>query len=355
MLPYLKDVWGNPSSPHAKGREAREALEQARATVAELTGYKPHEVVFTASGSEGNTLAIRGICERWERNHNKPGRILTSAIEHKCTLEAVKRMRDLGWDVVLLPVDEFGAMHPESLQEALQEEATLVTIQWANNEVGTLQPIKEVAALCTEAGVPFHCDAVQAIAHLELPSPIPDLMTIAAHKFSGPKGVGALCVKEEVELDAQVRGGDQEMHLRAGTENVPGAVGLAEALKLAKENQAEETKRLTELRDFFTAKALKLPHVSLNGHQTNRLPNLTNLRFNGRRGETLVMQLDQAGICASTGSACTTGASEPSHVLCAMDQSKEATESVVRFSFGSTTTQKDVEQTLHVLQQIVQS
>lgn len=360
MLPHLKESWGNPSSPHAMGRKARAAIDAARQTIADLFGIKAHEVIFTSSGSEANSLAILGRAEKWVEQNGSPGKILMLSIEHKCSLKSVDRLRKKGWDVVLLPVDEHGVLNPSDLEEALTIDTALVSIQWANNEVGTVQPIEEIAKLCTDAKVPFHCDAVQAVGQVPL-SPeapkerrgIPNLITIAAHKFGGPKGMGALIVREYVELTPLILGGGQEFGMRAGTENTPGIVGMAKALEIAFADQPTTFKHLTELREFFVTELLKIDGATINGHSDQFLPSIVNVRFAGKSGETLVAKLDMEGICCSTGSACATGATEPSHVLEAMGRSTAEAGENVRFSMSKTTTKEEITTVTETLKQIL--
>ncbi len=354
MLPHLRrDSWGNPSSPHAEGRSARHAVDESRKTIADLLGVASHEVIFVSSGSEGNCLALFGRCDAWMQKHHQPGHIILLSIEHQCSMKTGERLQEQGWKVTLLPVEKSGIVVLPALQRALTDDTALVSIQWANSEIGTVQPIEEIALICREAGVPYHCDAVQAISVLPLPQEIPDLLTITAHKFYGPKGIGALIVRDHVDVRPQIIGGGQEFGLRAGTENTPGIVGMAEALRIAMEEREEEVKRLTNLRDGFVREILRLPGASLNGDRLRRLPGNVNIRFKGRSGETLVIALDLQGICASTGSACATGAAEPSHVLRALGATpKEAKESV-RFSLGRWTTEQELRTVIGVLRKIL--
>lgn len=354
MLPSMQDIWGNPSSPHAKGREARDAIDQSRKTVADHFGVKPQEVIFTASGSESNSLALFGTCAMWERKHKTPGHVILLQTEHSCSLNAASCLTERGWTVTLLPVDSQGILDPETLRNAIQDSTALVSIQWANNEVGTIQPIEDCHAICQSAAVPLHTDAVQPIGQLPLLTP-PELTTIAAHKFYGPKGVAALIVREDVELAPQIFGGGQEFSLRAGTENTPGIVGLSQALSLACEHQPEEEKRLTALRDAFIEALETLPNVSLNGHRTKRLPNNISIHIEGHTGETVVAALDMEGICVATGSACVTGSSDPSHVLLAMGHTKKTAKETVRISLGLSNTDDDIVATVSALSRILHS
>ncbi len=353
MEPHLHETWGNPSSAHRKGREARKAMDESRQTIAKCLRVKAHEVIFTSSGSEGNSLALFGSAEQWLLNHKSPGHIISLSTEHSCSLKAIDVLQKKGWKITLLPVKDDGILDLHHLRDALADETTLVSIQWANSEIGTIQPIEEIAALCQNAGVPFHCDAVQAIGQLALPKVLPDMMTIAAHKFYGPKGIGVLTVREGVRLQPQVMGGGQEFDLRAGTENVPGMVGMAVALQLAMEELESNAKHWTSLRDWFIEKILELPGTSLNGSQEERLPNNVNIHFQNKSAETLVIQLDEKGIYVSSGSACATGATEPSHVLQALGRSRGEAMQNIRFSLGKDTTKEELKQVVEVLEKIL--
>ena len=345
-------LWGNPSSPHMQGREARNAIDAARESIASHLGVKAQEVIFTASGSEANSLALYGTAERWQQEHGKPGHVIMLGIEHSCSLKGVERLKSFGWESTLLPVNEQGLLDPKDLKEALRSDTALVSVQWANNEIGTIQPIAECEAICTEAGILFHIDAVQPIGQLPIPT-LPDMTSIAAHKFYGPKGIGALIVREHVELKPQVLGGGQEFGLRGGSENTPAIVGMAKALEIAVMKQAEEHDRLIELRDGFMEQLTSLPGVSINGDRTLRLPNNINAHFEGKSGETIVIQLDQRGICAATGSACATGSTDPSHVIQALGHDKNFASSNVRFSLGMSTTKGDLDTVFAALQEII--
>lgn len=353
MLPHMRDTWGNPSSPHAKGREARAAIDESRATIAQHIGVKPHEVLFVSSGSEANSLALFGTCEKYIATHKQPGRIVLLSTEHSCSIHATDKLKKQGWDVALIPVDHDGLVSVHTIKESLTDDTALVSIQWANNEVGTIQPIEEIAQLCQERSVPFHSDAVQPIGQLPFPTVLPDMMSMAAHKFYGPKGIGTLIVREHIKLSPQILGGGQEYSLRAGTEDTPGIVGMAAALTLAMEEQRTEAARLTQLREGFISELLTLPGVSLNGHATKRLPNNVNVRFAGKKAESLVVQLDLKGICVSTGAACVTGASEPSHVLEAMGRTPQEAGENLRLTLGRGTTKEELDRTVEVLKNLV--
>lgn len=352
MLPVMQDTWGNPSSPHSMGREAKNMLDAARQNIANSLGVKPHEVIFTASGSEANSLALFGRCEKWKQENGRAGHVIALSTEHSCSIKAVQRLQREGWKVSLLPVNEEGVLEIPVLEEVLTKDTALISIQWGNNEVGAMQPIKECGELCKEHGITFHTDAVQPIGQLEIPV-LPDMTTIAAHKFYGPKGIGALIVRDHVELYPQILGGGQEFNLRAGSENLPAIVGMAKALELSIAKQPSEEKRLTELRDYFITELETMPGVSLNGPRTARLPNNANMRFEGRSGETIVIQLDLAGIAAATGSACASGSSGPSHVLEAMGRSNIAASENIRFSLGASTTKEELDTVVTTLKEIL--
>jgi len=353
MLPHLRNTWGNPSSAHKAGRLAHAAMDESRQTIAEILGLKAHEVIFVSSGSEGNSLALFGRAEQWLKEHKSPGHIITLSTEHSCSIKAVEYLKTKGWKITALPVDKDGVMSVQNLQDAFTEDTALVSVQWANSEVGTIQPIEEIASLCKKHDVPFHCDAVQPVGQLPFPKKLPDMMTIAAHKFYGPKGIGVLTVREGVRLQPQVMGGGQEFDLRAGTENVPAMVGMAKALQIAMEEQPTEMKRLTELRDRFIGDLLSLGGTSLNGSKSNRLPNNVNMHFKNHSAETLVIKLDMAGICVSSGSACATGSTEPSHVLQAMGRSDDEAVRNIRFSLGKSTTAAELQTVVRTLKTLL--
>lgn len=347
MLPYMQDVWGNPSSPHAKGREAKQVIDSARQRIADLVGVQPHEVIFVSSGSEGNSLCMFGLAEEWMKTHDQPGHIVLSSIEHSCSLKAADKLATKGWQVTTLPVDEYGMVQTTDLQNALQDNTTLVSIHVANNEVGTLQPVEEIYAICQEHGVPFHCDAVQGVGLIPLPKA--DILTIAAHKFYGPKGIGALIVRDHIQLSAQIMGGGQEFGLRAGTEYTAGIVGMSKALEMVLQNLPVKVQQIGAVRDAFVSDVLAFGNTKLNGHPEQRLPNFANIQFVGHSAENLLITLDMNGICASSGAACASGAVEASHVLQAMGQTAKESKQNIRFSLGKDTTKQELEKTVNVL------
>lgn len=356
MQPYFFQQYGNPSSIHHMGRRALQAVDDARDVVAEVLGASRREIIFTASGSEANNLAIKGVALA-QQQRGKGQHIITGAIEHHAVLHTVEYLQPFGFEVTVLPVDQRGLISPDDLCAALRPDTVLVSMMYANNEIGTIQPIAELGAICRERGIPFHTDAVQAagslsldVRHLSV-----DLLTLAAHKIYGPKGVGVLYARRGTPLLPQINGGGQERQRRAGTENVPGIVGLAAALKLAEERRPWYVEHCTRLRDQFIDGVLEhIPGTWLNGDRVQRLPNNANLSFNGIDGESMLLLLDQQGICASSGSACTSGALDPSHVLLALGLTPEQARSAIRFSVGKDVTAADIADVLRVLSSAAQ-
>jgi cysteine desulfurase len=345
MLPYLSDQPGNPSSIHQLGRAALQALDDARESVALILGCTRKEIIFTGGGSESNNLALKGVALA-QRQRGKGSHIIVSAIEHHAVLHAAEYLEQFGFEATLLPVDAAGLVRPDDLRAALRPDTALVSVMYANNEVGTVQPIAELGAICRERGVPFHTDAVQApgMLPLDVAALNVDLLSLTAHKFYGPKGVGLLYARHGVPLLPQINGGGQERRRRAGTENVPGIVGLAAALTIAEERRPSHTARLRDLRDRLIDGALaSIPRSWLNGDRERRLPNNANLGFDCVESESVLLLLDQQGICASSGSACSSGSLEPSHVLTAMGLSHEAANGSVRFSLGQGTGEADID------------
>jgi cysteine desulfurase len=343
MLPYLTEHHGNPSSIHASGRRARQGLDEAREEIAGFLGAKPREIVFTASGTEADNLAVKGVA--WASSAR--GRhIVTSAVEHKAVLNTAAMLERQGFQVTAVGVDRSGRVDPDEVAAAITDATTLVSIQAANNEVGTLQPVAEIGAICRARRVAFHVDAVQSAAFLP---PTPDawqatLISLSAHKLHGPKGIGALYVRQGTAMVPQLNGGAQERQRRAGTENVAGAVGLAQAMRLAYAEQPE----LVPVRDRLIGGLVALEGVQLTGHETDRLPNSASVLVEGVEGGDLVAALDLEGIEASTGSACTTGSTEPSHVLLAMGIEPELAHGSLRLTIGRSTTEADVDRTIEV-------
>jgi cysteine desulfurase len=344
MLPYLAEHHGNPSSIHGSGRRARLGLDESRETVARILGAKPREIVFTGGGTEAINLAVKGAA--WAASA-RGRRVVTTAIEHKAVLHSCAVLERYGFQVTYLPVDRYGRVDPADVASAITDHTTLVSVMYVNNEVGTIQPIREIGAICRDRKVLFHVDAVQAAGFLDLDVDElqADLLSLGAHKIYGPKGVGALFVRQGTALLAQLSGGSQERQRRAGTENVAGIVGLARALELAQGDTAtrdEENARLAGLRELAFSELLTLPGVEVTGHRTDRLPNNASFAIEGVEGGDLIAALDLEGIEASTGSACTTGSAEPSHVLLAMGVEPELAHGSLRVTVGRGTTEEDV-------------
>jgi cysteine desulfurase len=351
MLPFFSQQFGNPSSIHRQGRAALEALDEARETVAAVLGASRKEIIFTGGGSEADNLAIKGVALA-QREAGKGAHVITSAIEHHAVLHAVEQLEAFGFEITLLPVDRDGLVSPNDLRAAIRPDTVLASIMYANNEIGTVQPLAELGAICHERGVPIHSDAVQAAGSLPLDVDElnVDLLTLAAHKFYGPKGVGALYVRRGVPLLPLISGGGQERRRRAGTENMAAIVGMATALRLAEERRASYVAHCTALRERLIAGILaRIPDASLNGHATRRLPNNANLAFDGVEGESVLLLLDQQGIAASSGSACTSGALEASHVLLALGIPHDRAIGTVRFTLGKDTTAEEIDYVLDVL------
>lgn len=356
MLPYLTDHFGNASSLHAAGRRARQGLDEAREGIAAILGAKPREIVFTGGGSEADNLAIKGAA--WAASA-KGRHIVTSGVEHKAVLHACAIMERSGFDVTYLPVDRYARVDPAEVEAAINEHTTLVSIMYANNEVGTIQPIAEIGAVCRRRGVLFHTDAIQAGGYLPLDVNTlgVDLLSLAAHKLYGPKGVGALFVRQRTPLLAQIQGGSQERQRRAGTENVAGIVGFARALELAQEDAAArdaENARLAGLRDQLLAALGDLPGVEVTGHPVERMPHSASWLIDGIEGGDLVAALDLEGVEASTGSACTSGSAETSHVLLAMGIDAERAHGALRLTAGSGTSPADIARAAEILRATVE-
>ncbi|HEY7525272.1 MAG TPA: cysteine desulfurase family protein [Candidatus Limnocylindria bacterium] len=353
MQPYLVEHFGNPSSIHGTGRRARLGLDEARETVARILGAKPREIVFTGGGTEADNLAIKGAA--WAASAR--GReIVISAVEHKAVIHSAAVMERFGFGVTWLPVDRYGRVDPADVEAAIGDHTTLVSVMFANNEVGTIQPVAEIGAICRERGVLFHVDAIQAAAYLPLDVDAlnVDLLTLSGHKLYGPKGVGALFVRQGTALLAQLSGGSQERQRRAGTENVAGIVGFARALELAQAGRVEAKGRLAALRDQLIAGLGSLPGVALTGHPVERLPNSASFLIDGVEGGDLVAALDLEGIAASTGSACTTGSTDPSHVLLAMGIEPQAAHGSLRLTLGRGSSEDEVRLTVEAMRRLLE-
>lgn len=354
MMPILKENYGNPSSIYSIGRNARKEVEKSRQTVAEILGANSNEIFFTSGGTESDNWAIRGVAFaqlRKGKNH-----IITSKIEHHAVLHTVKELEKEGFEATYLDVDKNGFVNPEDVKAAITEKTALVTVMYANNEIGTIQKISEIGKVCHEKGVIFHTDAVQAVGHLEInvKEQNIDLLSLSGHKFHGPKGVGALYVKKGVRILNLMQGGAQESNKRPGTENVAGIVGLAKALEISMQNRQEKNKNLEKKRDFLINELLKIKRSRLNGDRTERLPGNVNISFEGIEGESLLLLLDAAGICASSGSACTSGSLDPSHVLLAIGLVHEVAHGSLRLSLDESTTMEELEYTVSEVKKIVE-
>ena len=356
MLPYFSEKYGNPNSLHSWGREAKLALDEARASVAKLIGADAKEILFTGGGSEADNLAIKGTAFALK---DKGKHLITSAIEHHAVLDSFKWLAKNGYEITVLPVDSFGMVQPETLEKAIRKDTILVSIMYANNEVGTIQPIRELGEICRRHGVLFHSDAVQITGHLavdvkELPV---DMLTLAAHKMYGPKGVGALYVRKGIKLAPVIHGGGQEFGLRSGTENTAGIVGFGAAARMAMQRLASgEVEKEIFLRDkLLDGIIARIPDVQITGHRTQRLPFHASICVNYVEGEGMLLRLDYAGIGVSSGSACTSGSLEPSYVLLAMGLTHEVAHGSVRMSLGKDTTEADVDYVLEKFPPIVET
>jgi cysteine desulfurase len=353
MTPYFTEYYGNPSNIYSLGRQAKKALETAREAVAECLGAQPGEIFFTSCGSESDNWAVKGASSRLAGSGKR--HIVTTNFEHHAVLNPCLALEKHGFEITRLDVHGDGLVRPEEAEAAIRPDTALVSVMFANNEVGTVQPIGEIGEICRRRGVLFHTDAVQAAGHLpiDVNALNVDLLSISGHKFNGPKGVGVLFIRRGAELESLIDGGAQERGRRAGTENVAGAVGLAAALKEACAHMAENAARLTALRDRLIAGALAIEGSRLNGDPEKRLPGNVNVSFEGVEGETLVLLLDEKGICASSGSACTAGSVDPSHVLLALGLPKELARGSLRLTLGNGNTSEDVDRILEVLPEAV--
>lgn len=353
MLPYLKEEYGNPSSLYELGSRARTAVEKAREQVAAALNAEPREIYFTSGGSEADNWAIRGTAlamKRKGKNH-----IISSAFEHHAVLHTLDALKKLGFDVTLLDVHENGVVRLDELKAAIRDDTGLVTIMYANNEIGTIQPIAEIGAICREKGVLFHTDAVQAVGNLpiDVKAQNIDMLSLSGHKFHGPKGVGALYLCKGLAIPNLIEGGSQERGRRAGTENTPGVVGLGAAITEATADLKGRAEKLRAIRDRMIGGALKIDRSRLNGDREKRLPGNVNVCFEGIEGESLLLMLDQKGISASSGSACTSGSLDPSHVLLSIGLPHEIAHGSLRLSFSDENTLEDVDYILSVLPGIV--
>ena len=353
MLPYFSEVSGNPSSIYSYGQEAKGAIEEARGKVADLIRAQSEEIVFTSGGTEADNFAIKGVAYAKEPKGNH---IITSSIEHHAVIETCKFLERRGFRVTYLPVDEYGLVDPDDVRRAITDKTILISVMHANNEVGTIEPIAEIGRIAREAGIYFHTDAVQTVGHIPVNADElgADLLSMSAHKLYGPKGVGALYIRKGTKLIPFMHGGEQERRRRASTENVPGIVGFGRAVELAQQEMRQEAKRLAYLRDKLIKGLIEgIDHSRLNGHPLNRLPNNVNISIEFVEGESMLLNLDLEGICASTGSACSSSSLEPSHVLLALGLSPEQAHGSLRFSLGKWTTEEEIGRVLEVLPKIV--
>ena len=354
MLPYLETVYGNPSSLHTVGQEAKEALEDARTRIAALLGAAPREIYFTSGGSEADNQAIRSAAILGKRKGKT--HIISTAFEHHAVLHTLKKLEKEGFTVTYLDVHENGLVTPEQVEAAITPETCLVTIMYANNEIGTIQPIRAIGAVCRKAGVLFHTDAVQAVGHIpvNVAEDEIDMLSLSAHKFHGPKGIGVLYAKRGIILSSLIEGGAQERNKRAGTENIPAIMGMAAAMEEAVRNLPETMPRVTALRDRLIAGLNEIPHGALNGDAKNRLPGNVNFCFEGIEGESLLLLLDDRGVCASSGSTCTSGSLDPSHVLLAIGRPHEVAHGSLRLTLDASATEAEVDAIIAAVRDVVE-
>ncbi len=353
MLPYFTEMFGNPSSIYSYGQEAKGAIEEARSKVAGFIGARDEEIVFTGGGTEADNFAIKGIAFA---NESKGNHIIASSVEHHAVLETCKFLARRGFSVTYLPVDRYGLVNPQDVKNAISKKTILVSVMHANNEMGTIEPIAEIGKIAKESGIYFHTDAVQTVGHIpvDVNSLGVDLLATSAHKIYGPKGVGALYIREGTKIIPFMHGGEQERGRRASTENVAGIVGFGKAVELASQEIGEESERLSQLRDqLINGLQERIDHIHLNGHPKIRLPNNVNISIDYVEGESMCLNLDLEGICASTGSACSSSSLEPSHVLLAMGLPPEHAHGSLRFSLGKWTTEEEINRVLEVLPRIV--
>lgn len=354
MLPYFGEVYGNPSSMHGFGQESNKAMEEARKTIADILGVEASELVFTASGTESDNMAIRGVARAYKRRGNH---IITSCIEHPAVRNTCKDLEKEGYEVTYLSVDENGLVDLEELKAAIKRETILITVMHANNEIGTIQPIEEIAKIANEKKIVFHTDAVQSAGKLKLkPKEMGiDLLTISGHKFYGPKGMGLLYIKQGTRLGKVITGGGQERKRRPGTSDVPGIVGMATALKAAVAHQEEECKRLSELRDYFEEELLKkVPEIVINAKGAPRLPGTSSVTFKYLEGESILLSLNYKGIAVSSGSACSSDELQASHVLLGIGIPVEFAHGTIRFSLGKYNTKEEIDYVLAELPPIIE-
>lgn len=354
MLPYMDTVYGNPSSLHSAGQVAAEALTDARQRIAACIGASPKEITFTSGGSESDNQAILSAARLGERRGKK--HIISTAFEHHAVLHTLAKLEKEGFEITLLDVHENGIILPQQVEEAIRDDTCLVTVMCANNEIGTIQPIKEIGAVCRAKGILFHTDAVQAAGHLhiDVQEQNIDLLSLSAHKFHGPKGIGVLYARRGIPLTNVIEGGAQERGKRAGTENIPAIMGMAAALEESCAHIDENAEKMTALRDKLIKGLSQIPHSILNGDAKQRLPGNINFCFEGIEGESLLLLLDDRGICASSGSACTSGSLDPSHVLLAIGRVHDIAHGSLRLSLSEETTTEEIEYTIKAVAEVVE-
>ncbi len=353
MLPYFTKHFGNASSVHSFGRDAKNAIEEAREKIADFIGAQPNEIIFTSGGTESDNFAIEGVAFE---NSKKGNHIITSIIEHHAVLNTCKHLESHGFHVSYISVDEHGVVDLDHLRNSIREDTILITIMHANNEIGTIEPLKEIGAIAKENGIIFHTDAVQSVG--KIPVNVNDLgvdlMTMSAHKIYGPKGIGALYIRRGTKIEPLIRGGHHERNRRAGTENVPGIVGFGKAIEIASADMEQESKRMWDLTEQLKDGLIeRIEYVYENSHPTKRVPNIINLSFDYVEGESIILNLDIKGVAASTGSACTSGSLEPSHVLTALGLCASTAQGAVRFSLGRDNTKEDVDYVIDIMPEII--
>lgn len=353
MVYYMNEIYGNPSSLHTVGQIAKEHLDDARARVAKILGCEAREIIFTSGGSEADNQAIISAAEIGKRKGKK--HIISTAFEHHAVLHTLEKLKKQGFEITLLDVHENGLVTPQQVADAIREDTCLVTVMFANNEIGTIQPIKEIGEICKEKGVLFHTDAVQAAGHLyiDVKEQNIDMLSLSGHKFNGPKGVGVLYARKGIALTNIIEGGAQEKGKRAGTENIPAIMSMTVALEQAAENMDKANEKLMALRTQLIDGLSKIPHSLLNGDKDNRLPNNVNFCFEAIEGESLLLLLDMKGICASSGSACTSGSLDPSHVLLAIGRPHEIAHGSLRLSLSEENTPEEVEYIINTVTEVV--
>lgn len=353
MLPYMNEIYGNPSSLHNAGQQANHALSDARQRIAGLLNAEPSEIFFTSGGSEADNQALISAARLGEKQGKK--HIISTTFEHHAVLHTLDKLRNEGFEVTLLEVSENGFIHPEQVEQALRPETCLVSVMYANNEIGTIQPITEIGALCHKHHVLFHTDAVQAVGHLpiDVKAQHIDMLSLSAHKFHGPKGSGVLYARKTISLTPLIEGGAQERHKRAGTENIPAIIGMATAMEDACKNLKDNALHVSTLRDRLIQGLSEIPHAVLNGDSNNRLPGNVHFCFEGIEGESLLLFLNDKGICASSGSACTSGSLDPSHVLLAIGRPHEIAHGSLRLSLSEETTEKEIDFTIQAVKEVV--